>query len=118
MGLAAGVGHFFQSIIEVIQGFLGAVVNFFQWIFNSIIGVFQAFIGFVEGTLGFAIRKSSRPSSHSLFIAYTNSLQTISLFWVPWPRLYSHISSTLRGKAPLLLAGQSRTNQISVTKRG
>ncbi|KAI1804211.1 hypothetical protein F4811DRAFT_521206 [Daldinia bambusicola] len=63
MGIAAGVGHFFQSIIEVIQGLLGAVVNFFQWILNSIIGLFQAFVNFVEGALGFAI--------HNFFILGT-----------------------------------------------
>ncbi|KAI0844750.1 hypothetical protein F5Y00DRAFT_188536 [Daldinia vernicosa] len=63
MGLAAGVGHFFQSIIEVIQGFLGAVINFFQLILNTVIGLFQGFVSFVEGTLGFAI--------HNFFILGT-----------------------------------------------
>ncbi|KAI0828413.1 hypothetical protein F5Y06DRAFT_283139 [Hypoxylon sp. FL0890] len=63
MGIAAGVGHFFQSIIELIQGIVGAVVHFFQLILNSILGVFQAFASFVEGTLGFAI--------HNFFILGT-----------------------------------------------
>ncbi|KAI1373891.1 hypothetical protein F4677DRAFT_183205 [Hypoxylon crocopeplum] len=55
MGIASGVGHFFQSIIELIQGFIAAVANFFQWIFNSVIGLLGGFVNFVEGTLGFAI---------------------------------------------------------------
>ncbi|KAI1386120.1 uncharacterized protein F4822DRAFT_306277 [Hypoxylon trugodes] len=63
MGIASGVGHVFQSIVEVIQGLLATVINFFQWIVNSIIGVFQAFVHFVEGTLGFAI--------HNFFILGT-----------------------------------------------
>ncbi|KAI0161799.1 hypothetical protein GGR52DRAFT_140276 [Hypoxylon sp. FL1284] len=63
MGIASGVGHFFQSIIEVIQGLLGAVVNFFQWILNAVVGLFQGFVHFVEGTLGFAI--------HNFFILGT-----------------------------------------------
>ncbi|KAI2466353.1 hypothetical protein F4781DRAFT_406117 [Annulohypoxylon bovei var. microspora] len=55
MSIAAGVGHFFQSIVELVQGVLGAIVGFFQSIINSIIGIFQSFIQFVEGILGFAI---------------------------------------------------------------
>ncbi|KAI0128231.1 hypothetical protein F4776DRAFT_200386 [Hypoxylon sp. NC0597] len=63
MGIAAGIGHFFQSIVEMIQGLLAAVVHFFQLIANSVIGVFQAFVHFVESTLGFAF--------HNFFILGT-----------------------------------------------
>ncbi|OTA58324.1 hypothetical protein K449DRAFT_436687 [Hypoxylon sp. EC38] len=63
MGIASGIGHFFQSIIEMVQGLLAALVHFFQLVGNSIIGVFQAFVHFVEGTLGFAI--------HNFFILGT-----------------------------------------------
>lgn len=77
MGIAAGVGHFFQSIIEVIQGLLGAVVNFFQWILNSIIGLFQGFVHFVEGTLGFAIRKINFTLSYLRPAILTQSRQLL-----------------------------------------
>ncbi|KAI2619938.1 hypothetical protein GGR54DRAFT_639703 [Hypoxylon sp. NC1633] len=63
MGIASGVGHFVQSIVEVIQGILATIINFFQWVLNSIIGLFQGFVHFVEGTLGFAI--------HNFFILGT-----------------------------------------------
>ncbi|KAI2781158.1 hypothetical protein F4815DRAFT_467980 [Daldinia loculata] len=90
MGLAAGVGHFFQSIIEVIQGFLGAVVNFFQWIFNSIIGVFQAFIGFVEGTLGFAI--------HNFFILGTVAAAVFAYLLYSQRQGTTPVSRTIKNK--------------------
>ncbi|KAI1337914.1 hypothetical protein F5Y15DRAFT_138103 [Xylariaceae sp. FL0016] len=58
MGIASGIGHLFQSVIEVIQGIFASIVHFFQFILNSIIGLFQSFVHFVEHTLGFAIRES------------------------------------------------------------
>ncbi|KAI1246696.1 hypothetical protein MGN70_010575 [Eutypa lata] len=54
MGIASGVTHFFESILEVFQGILGAIVHFFQLVLNTIIAAFQGLVHFVEGTLGFA----------------------------------------------------------------
>lgn len=58
MTIAAGVGHFSQSIVELIHGAFAAIVGFFQAIISTIVGVFQSFIQFIEGILGFAISMS------------------------------------------------------------
>ncbi|KAI1775370.1 hypothetical protein F4818DRAFT_416416 [Hypoxylon cercidicola] len=90
MGIAAGVGHFFQSIIELIQGLLGAVANFFQWILNSIIGLFQAFVGFVEGTLGFAI--------HNFFILGTVAAAVFGYMLYAQRQGTTPVSRTIKNK--------------------
>lgn len=70
MGIASAVGHLFESIAELIQGFFAFVLNIFQFgingvleifqfIVNGVMSVFSGFVNFVEGTLGFAFRKST-----------------------------------------------------------
>lgn len=63
MGIASGVAHFVESILEVVRGLFAAVVNFFQLGIDAIIGTFQGIVHFIEGTLGFAFRKSHHPCS-------------------------------------------------------
>ncbi|KAI0888720.1 uncharacterized protein GGS22DRAFT_184299 [Annulohypoxylon maeteangense] len=55
MSIAAGVGHFSQSIVELAHGIFAAVVGFFQSIIGVIVGIFQSFIQFLEGILAFLI---------------------------------------------------------------
>jgi hypothetical protein len=82
MGIASGIGHFIESIAELIQGFFAAILHTFQFALNSVfdivqfainsvLSVFSGFVNFVEGTLGFAFRElTPLPSlfilSHSL----------------------------------------------------
>ncbi|KAH9898957.1 hypothetical protein F4778DRAFT_782555 [Xylariomycetidae sp. FL2044] len=63
MGIASGIGHLFESVLEVIRGIFSTIVGFFQMILNTILGLFSSFVNFVEGTLGFAI--------HNFFILGT-----------------------------------------------
>ncbi|RYO83925.1 hypothetical protein DL764_009406 [Monosporascus ibericus] len=63
MGIASGVTHFVESILEVLQGLAAAILHFFQLALDSAIGLFRGFVGFVEGTLGFAF--------HNFFIIGT-----------------------------------------------
>ncbi|XXG99328.1 hypothetical protein Hte_005665 [Hypoxylon texense] len=90
MGIAAGIGHFFQSIIEVIQGLLGAIVNFFQFILNSIIGLFQGFVNFVEGTLGFAF--------HNFFILGTVAAAVFGYLLYSQRQGTTPVSRTIKNK--------------------
>ncbi|KAI1470488.1 uncharacterized protein F4812DRAFT_417793 [Daldinia caldariorum] len=90
MGIAAGIGHFFQSIVEVIQGLLAAVVNFFQWILNSIIGLFQAFVNFIEGALGFAI--------HNFFILGTLAAAVFAYLLYSQRQGTTPVSRTIKNK--------------------
>lgn len=60
MGIAAGVGHFFQSILEVIQGIFAAIVNTFLFALSTVADAGKGVVHFVEGTLGFAFRKFSQ----------------------------------------------------------
>ncbi|KAI1209568.1 uncharacterized protein F4807DRAFT_97254 [Annulohypoxylon truncatum] len=55
MSIAAGIGHFTQSILEMIHGVFAAIVGFFQSIISVIVGIFQSLVQFIEGILGFAI---------------------------------------------------------------
>ncbi|OTA99277.1 hypothetical protein M426DRAFT_16572 [Hypoxylon sp. CI-4A] len=55
MAIASGIGHFFQSIIEVFQGLLAAVANFFQLIVDTAIGVLQGVVGLFEGVVSFVL---------------------------------------------------------------
>ena len=50
-----------ESILEVVRGLFAAVANFFQLGIDAIIGTFQGIVHFIEGTLGFAFRKSHHP---------------------------------------------------------
>lgn len=59
MGIASGINHFVQSIFEVIQGIFAAVLHAFQFVLQSFVDLGKGFVHFVEGTLGFAIRRSS-----------------------------------------------------------
>ncbi|KAH9993142.1 hypothetical protein F4779DRAFT_608899 [Xylariaceae sp. FL0662B] len=63
MGITSGVSHFFQSIVEVIQGIFATILHAFQLVTNSIISFSQGVVHFIEGTLGFAI--------HNFFILGT-----------------------------------------------
>lgn len=57
MGIASGINHFVQSIFEVIQGIFAAILHAFQFVLQSFVDLGKGFVHFVEGTLGFAIRK-------------------------------------------------------------
>ncbi|KAI1114838.1 hypothetical protein F5Y14DRAFT_413047 [Nemania sp. NC0429] len=63
MGVASGIAHIFQSILETIQGIFAAIFHMFEFALRSVMSVFQGFVNFVEGTLGFAI--------HNFFILGT-----------------------------------------------
>ncbi|KAI1502700.1 hypothetical protein F5X99DRAFT_407776 [Biscogniauxia marginata] len=89
MGIASGVNHLVQSVVELIQGIIGTIAHFFQWIFSSIvglfqwvvssiIGLFQSFVHFVEGTLGFAI--------HNFFILGTLAAVVLGYLLYVQPR--------------------------------
>ncbi|KAI2636850.1 hypothetical protein GGS26DRAFT_546168 [Hypomontagnella submonticulosa] len=91
MGIASGVGHFFQSIIELIQGFLATIVHFFQLIVNSILGVFQVFVNFVEGTLGFAI--------HNFFILGTVAAAVFAYLLYAQRQGTTPVSRTIKNKS-------------------
>ncbi|KAH8668406.1 hypothetical protein BX600DRAFT_459945 [Xylariales sp. PMI_506] len=54
MGIASGVSHFVQSILEVIQGIFAAIFHFFQFILQTIGETIKGTAHFIEGTLGFA----------------------------------------------------------------
>lgn len=69
MGVASGIGHFFESIVEMIQGIfatifhifegaISAVLSFFQLALDTVFGLFKGLAHTVENTLGFAVRKS------------------------------------------------------------
>lgn len=57
MGIAAGVGHFFESILEVFQGIFAAILHAFQFVLQTFVDLGKGAVNFVEGTLGFAFRK-------------------------------------------------------------
>jgi hypothetical protein len=61
MGVTSGLTHVVEAIVETIQGIFLAIIHMFQFVFNSIMSLFAGFVNFVEGTLGFAIRKSFLP---------------------------------------------------------
>ncbi|KAF2966325.1 hypothetical protein GQX73_g7271 [Xylaria multiplex] len=63
MGVTSGVAHFFESIGEMLQGILAAIVATFKFVLGSMVDVFKGFANFVEGTLGFAF--------HNFFILGT-----------------------------------------------
>jgi phage-related protein len=63
MGVASGIGHLFQSAVEVIQGIFAAIFNAFALVLHTIADIGKGAVHFIEGTLGFAIRK--------LYQAYT-----------------------------------------------
>ncbi|KAH8156255.1 hypothetical protein CIB48_g11989 [Xylaria polymorpha] len=63
MGIASGITHLGESVLETIRGIFAAIVNLFQFVLGSIVGVFSGFVNFVEGTLGFAF--------HNFFILGT-----------------------------------------------
>jgi len=74
MGVASGIGHFFESIVEMIQGIfvtifhifegaISAVLHFFQLALDTVFGLFKGFAHAVENTLGFAV--------HNFFILGT-----------------------------------------------
>lgn len=65
MGIASGIGHFFESILEVIQGIFAAIFNAFALVLHTIADAGKGVVHFIEGTLGFAIRTFSSSSSLS-----------------------------------------------------
>jgi hypothetical protein len=58
MGIASGIGHFFESIIEMIQGIFAAIFNIFALALHTVADAGKGVVHFIEGTLGFAIRMS------------------------------------------------------------
>jgi phage-related protein len=65
MGISSGVGHFVQSIVEIIQGFFLAIIHGVQLVLQTVADLGKGIVHFVEGTLGFAFRKFP-PPRHSL----------------------------------------------------
>ncbi|KAI1158902.1 hypothetical protein F5B18DRAFT_639033 [Nemania serpens] len=63
MGVASGIAHVFESVLETIQGIFAAIFHMFEFALNGVLGVFKGFVNFVEGTLGFAF--------HNFFILGT-----------------------------------------------
>ncbi|KAI1187426.1 hypothetical protein F5B17DRAFT_430569 [Nemania serpens] len=63
MGVASGITHVFESILETIQGIFATIFHMFEFVLSSIVGVCKGFVNFVEGTLGFAF--------HNFFILGT-----------------------------------------------
>ncbi|CAJ2510212.1 Uu.00g061120.m01.CDS01 [Anthostomella pinea] len=90
MGIASGIGHLFQSVIEMIQGLFGAILSFFGAILNGILSLFQGFVNFVEGTLGFAI--------HNFFILGTVAAAVFAYMLYTQRQGTAPISSTLKNK--------------------
>lgn len=56
MGIASGIGHFFEAILETIQGIFAAFFNIIALVLNTIADAGKGVVHFIEGTLGFAIR--------------------------------------------------------------
>jgi hypothetical protein len=111
MGIASGVGHFIQSILEVIQGIFATILHAFQFILQTFVDLGKGIVNFVEGTLGFAFRKSLLEFSQPIICQRLNSKQTTSSSWARWQLSFSAISYTPSAKALLLLAGPSRANR-------
>ncbi|KAI4595595.1 hypothetical protein LQW54_000313 [Pestalotiopsis sp. IQ-011] len=63
MGIASGIGHFFEAILETIQGIFAAFFNIIALVLNTIADAGKGVVHFIEGTLGFAI--------HNFFILGT-----------------------------------------------
>lgn len=57
MGITAGIGHFFESILEVFQGIFAAILHAFQFVLQTFVDLGKGAVNFIEGTLGFAVRK-------------------------------------------------------------
>lgn len=70
MGIAAGVGHFFESILEVFQGLFAAILHAFQFVLQTFVDLGKGAVNFIEGTLGFAVRKSLFFFFSSLFFLF------------------------------------------------
>ncbi|KAK8117326.1 uncharacterized protein PG998_005607 [Apiospora kogelbergensis] len=63
MGITAGIGHFFESILEVFQGIFAAILHAFQFVLQTFVDLGKGAVNFIEGTLGFAV--------HNFFILGT-----------------------------------------------
>ncbi|KAI0480219.1 hypothetical protein GGR56DRAFT_259668 [Xylariaceae sp. FL0804] len=90
MGIASGVGHLAESVVEVFQGIFAAIVHAFQFVLSSILGLFQGFVNFVEGTLGFAI--------HNFFILGTLAAAVFGYMLYTQRQGTAPISSTVKSK--------------------
>lgn len=84
MGVTSGIGHLFESVIEVIRGIFAAIFNAFALVLHTIADAGKGAVHFIEGTLGFAIRKWP---FHTMVFGPANITppQTISSFWAPSP---------------------------------
>lgn len=96
MGVASGIGHFFESIVEMIQGIfatifhifegaISAVLSFFQLALDTVFGLFKGLAHTVENTLGFAVRKS--PPAFFPVVSLSTpesvpSMRTLLLTWL------------------------------------
>ncbi|KAI0201505.1 hypothetical protein F4808DRAFT_128149 [Astrocystis sublimbata] len=63
MGVASGIAHLFESIVETIRGIFAGILHLFGFCIDAVVGVFTGCVNFIEGTLGFAI--------HNFFILGT-----------------------------------------------
>ncbi|KAI0024612.1 hypothetical protein F4780DRAFT_545328 [Xylariomycetidae sp. FL0641] len=102
MGIASGIGHFFESIVEVLQGIVAAIVHAFQIALNSVVHLFQTalhmvmslfsgFVNFVEGTLGFAI--------HNFFILGTVAAAVFGYMLYTQRQGSAPVSRTVKSKS-------------------
>lgn len=78
MGIASGIGHFFEAILETIQGIFAAFFNIIALVLNTIADAGKGVVHFIEGTLGFAIRtfpsiSGSPPPQPSILALYSHS---------------------------------------------
>jgi len=90
MGIAAGIGHFFQSILEVIQGIFAAIIHFFQFVLQTVADTGKGLVHFVEGTLGFAI--------HNFFILGTVAAAIFGYLLYQQRQGTSSVSRTIKNK--------------------
>ncbi|KAI1848057.1 hypothetical protein JX265_002061 [Neoarthrinium moseri] len=90
MGITSGVGHFFQSIIEVIQGIFAAIFNAFALVLHTIADAGKGVVHFVEGTLGFAI--------HNFFILGTIAAGILGYLYYQQRQGSTTASRTLKNK--------------------
>ncbi|ETS73613.1 hypothetical protein PFICI_14559 [Pestalotiopsis fici W106-1] len=89
MGIASGIGHFFESIIEVIQGIFTAIFNVFALALHTVADAGKGVVHFIEGTLGFAI--------HNFFILGTVAAAVLGyLYYQQRQNGSTRVSKTLK----------------------
>lgn len=91
MGIASGIGHFFEAILETIQGIFAAFFNIIALVLNTIADAGKGVVHFIEGTLGFAIRTSVSilhlPPQPSIWALYSHTdTDLLRQLLYPWNR--------------------------------